>query len=533
VNRQARAILWAQFRSIRNHMPRSNKGGLIFTIIVSGLWFGMWAMLALVAMKVLSSPGEIKSLGSWFSGGLLLMFLYWQVIPVLMAATGASLDIKKLQVYPIPHTQLFAIEVLLRTTTGLEMLLILAGVAAGLLLNPLVPGWAPLAILPYIAFNLCLAAGLREILARLFARKRVREIAVFLLVLCGALPQLLVLGGGNRMRHDFRGYDSIYLPWGATAAIAQGNATVPSVLTLLAWAGLAYVFGRWQFERGLHFDVDAARATTQPGPRSKPSKLDAFFSWPSMLFRDPLGALVEKELRFLTRAPRFRLVFTMGFTFGLVIWLPIAARGGATTGIMAQNYLTLVCVYALLLLGDVCFWNTLGFDRRAAQLYFVAPIRFQTVLIAKNIAALFFVLLEITAIIAVCSLLRMPVTPLRLTEAYSVTLVITIYLVSVGNLTSVRNPRAVNPEKSTRSAAGRMQALLLLIYPFAALPVLLAYAARYAFESEAAFFAVLSLAAGIGAVVYWVAMESSVTAADIRREDIVNTLSQGDGLIQG
>ena len=252
-----------------------------------------------------------------------------------------------------------------------------------------------------------------------------------------------------------------------------------------------------------------------------------------MLFPDPLGALIEKEIRFLTRAPRFRLVFTMGFTFGLVIWLPIASRGGSGTGLMADNYLTLVCVYAVILIGDVCFWNSFGFDRRAAQIYFVAPVRFATVLIAKNISALFFVLLEITAIIAVCALLRMPVTILRLAEAYSVTLVISVYLVAVGNLTSIRNPRAVNPAKSTRSgSAGQMQAMLVLIYPLAALPVLLAYAARYAFSSEAAFFAVLSVAGLIGVAVYWVAMESSVTTAETRREQIVDKLSSGDGLIQ-
>ena len=47
--------------------------------------------------------------------------------------------------------------------------------------------------------------------------------------------------------------------------------------------------------------------------------------------------------------------------------------------------------------------------------------------------------------------------------------------------------------------SGNAQAFLLPI-PVAATPVALAYAARYAFESEAAYFIVLAIAAGVGAV---------------------------------
>ena len=71
-------------------------------------------------------------------GGLLVMFLYWQVVPVLMAATGASLELRKLKVYPIPVSQLFAIEVMLRVTAAIEMVLVLIGIAVGVALNPLV-----------------------------------------------------------------------------------------------------------------------------------------------------------------------------------------------------------------------------------------------------------------------------------------------------------------------------------------------------------------------------------------------------------
>ena len=61
---------------------------------------------------------------------------------MMSASMGASLDFRKLLVYPIPHRKLFLIEVLLRLTTCVEMLLVMAGGLAGLLLNPAAGGWA-------------------------------------------------------------------------------------------------------------------------------------------------------------------------------------------------------------------------------------------------------------------------------------------------------------------------------------------------------------------------------------------------------
>ena len=57
-------------------------------------------------------------------------------MPILSASMGSSLDMRKLLVYPVPHGKLFQVEVLLRLTTGVEMLMVLAGGVAGLFRNP-------------------------------------------------------------------------------------------------------------------------------------------------------------------------------------------------------------------------------------------------------------------------------------------------------------------------------------------------------------------------------------------------------------
>ena len=163
---------------------------------------------------------------------------------------------------------------------------------------------------------------------------------------------------------------------------------------LLGWTAIAGLFGRWQFTRTLAFDTDAAACDAIPG-RAAAGLVERFFRLPSAVLSDPMAALVEKEIRLLARSPRFRLVFLMGFTFGLVMLFPVSLGRGVGRNLLGANYLTAVSVYSLLLLSEACFWNSFGFDRSAAQIYFLAPVTFSRVLIGKNLSAIFFIAVEI------------------------------------------------------------------------------------------------------------------------------------------
>jgi ABC-2 type transport system permease protein len=78
-------------------------------------------------------------------------------------------------------------------------------------------------------------------------------------------------------------------------------------------------------------------------------------------------------------------------------------------------------------------------------------------------------------------------------------------------------------------SGGRAQGALFLLYPLALLPVFLAYLARYAFDNQVVFYGILAFAAALGVAVYWMAMESAVSAARNRRETILAELSRGAG----
>jgi ABC-2 type transport system permease protein len=239
--------------------------------------------------------------------------------------------------------------------------------------------------------------------------------------------------------------------------------------------------------------------------------------------------MVEKELRSLARSPRFRLAFFMGFTFGLLIWLPLFRSTGESWG-AGEDLAVAVSFYAMILLAEVAFWNCFGFDRSAIQLYFAAPVGFRQVLVAKNLAALLFVLAEVTAILLALVVVRAPPSLPKVAEVYGAMLVLSVYMLAAGNLSSTYYPHPVSPEHTWgRMSGGKFQALLVFLLPLLGAPIGLAYLARYAWDSVGAFYGVLGLSAAAGAIVYWIAMDSAVAASSHRREALLAALAESGG----
>jgi ABC-2 type transport system permease protein len=525
------AILWAQLLSMRKGGRGRGLG------VVTGLvWYGVWVVVACAAFLGVSGA-SVEKLRLWLPLGALGVCLYWQAMPILSASMGSALDMRKLMVYPVPHAKLFQVEVLLRLTTGVEMLMVLVGSVAGMFHNAGVAGWLSVpAVLLYLAFNLLLASGTRSLLERLLSKRKVRELLVFLIFMVWMLPRFLLATG--RRPHLTGSWtrlmESVAFPWTAAAWAALGRSELAALLALAGWTLLAGWFGRSQFERNLRFDAVAAQATPQTnGISPAQAAAEAFFRFPARWLRDPLAAIVEKELRSLSRTPRYRMVFVMGFSFGLMVWLPmILGNRAERNSTLSHHFLTVVCVYALTLLGQVSFWNCFGFDRSAALIYFAAPQPLAKVFAGKNVAALVFIYMEVFILAAVTTLFGVNLGAAQILETVLVVGICSLYMLALGNISSVQYPRGLNPERvSQGGAASRFQALIMLLYPLSLLPVLLAYVARYALGSDLAFYLVLSFAAAVGAALYWIAMESAVSTATKHRERIIHDLSNADGPI--
>jgi hypothetical protein len=97
----------------------------------------------------------------------------------------------------------------------------------------------------FVLFNLFCSTGIRDLLVRLLAHKRAREIVVFLVVIAAALPQLMLFRGSqSRVRQFFGGEPSAVLSLDRDGAPGAGRILVDEPGVLLAWTLAAYVFGR-------------------------------------------------------------------------------------------------------------------------------------------------------------------------------------------------------------------------------------------------------------------------------------------------
>jgi ABC-2 type transport system permease protein len=517
-------------------MRLGGRRGAWLGIVTGVIWYGLWAFLSWIAFGFARQASR-QELADYLPLVLLGVCIYWQVMPVLSASMGGALEMRKLAVYPIPHGRLFQIEFLLRTVAGAEMIMVLLAGTAGLVVNA-ADGWR--AVLPvglFLLFNVLLASGARSLLVRLLSRRRVREVLVFALFMMWMVPRFLFLTGKGPNSDSLDSWraamETAALPWTATAWAALGHSGTIALASLAVWTVAAAWFGRSQFERSLRFDSIAAQASPAAAKGGAQSLMDSIYRYPAALFRDPLAVIVEKEMRSLARTPRYRMVFVMGFSFGLMIWLPMILGGRAERhSTLSYHFLTIVCVYALTLLGQVSYWNSFGFDRSAAQLYFIAPPPIRTTLVGKNIASMTFIYVEGAIVTALVTLFRVRFGVAQLVETAVVLTVCSLYMLAMGNISSVQYPRGLNPERvSQGGASSRFQALVFLLYPICLMPVMLAYLARYALSSNIAFYVVLAFAAIVGGIVYWIALDSAVNTALTRREKIIADLSMGDAPI--
>ncbi|HKD04448.1 MAG TPA: hypothetical protein VKB79_00985 [Bryobacteraceae bacterium] len=521
------AILRAQLLSMRLRAGR--RGGMAFSLFTGLIFYGFWAFVAWGAMLFFSLPEQVPFFVPVLTSGLAFIMLYWQLAPVVTASFGASLDLRKLLAYPIPRSKLFLIEVLLRVTTCAEMILVLGGISIGLLRNPQY-GFraAPYIVAGAILFavtNVLLSAGSRSLIERIFLRTKLKEAIFFLFVIAGAIPQILIYA---HVRRDvfFRLAPSQFVwPWASVGRLMLHETAGLSALSAVVWLAAAWWFSARQFSRSLNLDFAATKATTKT--EKTDSLTDRLFRLPSRFFRDPIAALTEKELRTYSRIPRFRMVYAMSCFFGIVLFLP-SLRRGQSMNFFQQNALPVMAVYGLLMLGQISYWNSFGFDRSAVQGYFTWPVRMRDVFLAKNLTVVSLLLPQILVVAVIARLFHLPAGPGKIIETIFVMIIASLYWLAMGNISSVRMPRASNPDRLNQMA-NKMQALSIWVSPFLLFPIALAYWCRWFFENELVFVGVMIVAALIGGVVYWVALDSAVKTADQRRESILVALTQSDG----
>lgn len=530
---QIRAILWAQFRSSRNALPRANLG-TVLAALVSLIWHGSFTVVAW-ALAAGAPNVPLRDVHRFLPLLLLLMFLFWQIFPLITLSGGWSIELNKLLVYPIREETLFSVEVLLRVTTAPEMIIVLLGLIVGLMRHPELPAAGPALLLFFLPFNLFLSLGTRELVRRLLSRERLKMLLLILFLGVSVLPSLAFNTAlGDRVRPFLIGAASVRgTPWREFASLSLGDKPFLALGICCVWIAAAFLFARDEFSRMMACDPASFEGINRGLSKKRSSTMlqAKMFSLPSRIFRDPLAALIEKELLVLSRSPRFRLLFGMACVFSVVVFFPLAfGRAGST--FLHDNYLPSISAYGLLILGDSLLWNMFGFDRRATQLYFVAPVQLASVVRAKNIVAIAAIALMTVLILAAGFLFRTRSSLENLAASALLMLVLTVFFLTFGNLTSVLMPRPVDPGQATKTQGNaKASALVLLCALILIVPVGLAFVARWAFDAEWPFFVVLACDLMGGLALYYVVTETALERARDQKERILELLSRDSGPI--
>ena len=192
--------------------------------------------------------------------------------------------------------------------------------------------------------------------------------------------------------------------------------------------------------------------------------------------------------------------------------------------------LPMMAVYGLLMLGQLTYWNSFGFDRSATQGYFCWPIRFRDALIAKNLTVLALLFPQIILVSLVARAFHIPSSPAKILETVAVVIIAALFWFGLGNICSVRMPRAMDPDKMNQMS-NKLQALTILAAPLVLLPVVLAYWARAVFSNDFIFAGILAIAAILGGIFYAVGLDSACESAVTRRESMLLELTRSDGPI--
>ena len=112
--------------------------------------------------------------------------------------------------------------------------------------------------------------------------------------------------------------------------------------------------------------------------------------------------------------------------------------------------------------------------------------------------------------------MRRRTTLASITSSVGLTLVITLFFLGLGNLTSVMIPRPIDPNQAFRNQnSGKASLWLLICFVLITLPVALAFAARWAFGADWAFLRFWPSISSIGSrSFYTVATASAVERAE-------------------
>jgi ABC-2 type transport system permease protein len=453
--------LWEQIRLV---------AGLRWRIMKNGLRQKQkrWDLVAMIWVSIVGAGITFGGCFGFYMGGYeflttnragwlpflyWIIFLWWQVFPIFVAGFGADFEFSGLLRFPLSMRAFY----LLGLGYGLSDL---AAVSSIFWVSSMLAGAARarVSVLPvmllasvlFVLWNLTLERLVGSWVEKILTKRRTRELFVGLFVLSMVslnlvTPLMRKMGRGGRFRllHYVP-----YLSWlpGSLAGNAVRDAIVAdfrgvttAILSLFAWALLTSAL-LWRRYAAQYAGEEISDSPAPAVARKREKKQAVAGELPGVL-SPRVAAVVVKEFRYLMRngfafmaliiPPIMAVFFTLQFGPGAVLKEHSLKPGMFYPGMIA---------YMVLILLSPAY-NALAYEGKGIQTYFMAPVRFQDVLLGKNLFLVCLVAFELAVTLTILIVrVGWPGTPLFAATVSAATFAVSGQL-AIANWSSLSFPR--------------------------------------------------------------------------------------------
>jgi ABC-2 type transport system permease protein len=399
VTEQLKFIAGLRWNMLKNNLQRKNNRWDLIGMILAAAGSAVVVVGLCVAFYAGAYFFLTTGRASWMPLLYWTIFLWWQVVPILVAGFGANFEFRNLLRFPLSLRAFyilglgygFADFAAVSSLCWIASMLVATAVGRVQLLPVMM-----VASLLFVLVNVTTERLIGSWLEKIFANRRARELLGGLFVLSMVSmnflnPALQRWGGrGTRPRIVHLVSYFSWLPGSlagnalAAASDANSEALVLTLGGLLVWlsatSGLLWVRYRAQY-LGEELSESAAPLTGKREIRRQATSmgLPGFLS-------PPVAGVMRKEFHYLTRN---------GFSFITLILPPVMVMffsmqfAGSNSqsqehGLSPQTFFPAVMAYLILILLSPAY-NSFAFEGHGIQSYFMAPVRMRDVLVGKNL----------------------------------------------------------------------------------------------------------------------------------------------------
>ena len=409
VMEQLKLVAGLRWNLLKNGLQRKNNRWDLIGIILAAAGSAVMVVGLCVAFYVGAYFFLTKGQAGWMSllyGGI---FLWWQVVPILVAGFGATFEFRKLLRFPLSLRAFyilglgygFADFAAVSSICWIASMLVATAVGRAQLLPVMMVG----SVL-FILVNVTLERLIGSWLEKIFANRRARELLVGLFVLSMVSMNFLNPALQHWGDHGTRPGIFLLVPYfswlpssltGNALEAASGGDSQALLLRvggLVAW--LAATSGLlWLRYKSQYMGEELSESGAPSAVRRRVRRQTASSSLPGFLPPSVAGVM-RKEFHYLTRN---------GFSFITLMVPPVMVMffsmqfAGSNSqlkehGLSPHTFFPAVMAYLILILLSPAY-NSFAFEGRGIQSYFMAPVRMRDILVGKNLFLVCVVMVEL------------------------------------------------------------------------------------------------------------------------------------------